>query len=75
MSYQERREILDKNGALATRHFQYRVKKFFKVDVLSGPLGITQYYAIRDEVQVRGSSVSHSFILILNGPKLSKLTK
>lgn len=57
MSYQKRREILDKNVALAARHFQYRVKNFFKVDVVNGPLGITQYYAIRDEVQVRGSSL------------------
>ena len=44
---------------------------FFKVIVLDGPLGKTQYYATRVEFQVRGSSHMHSFIWILNAPKLT----
>ena len=45
---------------------------FFKVIVLDGSLGKTQYYAIRVEFQVRGSAHMHSFIWILNAPKLTK---
>ena len=43
--------------------------------VLYGPLGKASYYAIRVEFQVRGSPHIHSFIWILNAPKLSKETK
>ena len=75
MTYQERCNTLDKNPVLVARHFQYRVEIFFKVIVLDGPLGKTRYYAIRVEFQVRGSPDIHSFIWILNGPKLSKETK
>ena len=46
---------------------------FFKIIVLDGPLGKTQYYVIRVEFQVRGSSQIHSFIWILNAPKLTKV--
>ena len=38
---------LNKNLVLVARYFQYRVERFFKVIVLDGPLGKTQYYAIR----------------------------
>ena len=43
-------------------------KKFFVVD---GLLGKTKYYAIRVELQVRGSPHIHSFIWFLNAPKLT----
>ena len=75
MTYQERCNTLNKNPVLVARHFQYRVEIFFKVIVLHGPLGKTSYYAIRVEFQVRGSPHIHSFIWILNAPKLSKETK
>ena len=46
---------------------------FFKIIALDGPLGKTQYYAIRLEFHVRGSPHIHSFIWILNAPKLTKV--
>ena len=42
---------------------------------MHGPLGKTSYYAVRVEFQVRVSLHIHSFIWILNAPKLSKETK
>ena len=72
LSYHERCDTLNKNPVLVARHFQYRVEMFFKVIVLDGPLGKTQYYAIRVEFEVRGSPHIHSFIWILNAPKLAK---
>ena len=73
MPYHERCDTLNKNPVLVARHFQYRVEMFFKIIVLDGPLGKTQYYAIRVEFQVRGSPHIHSFIWILNAPKLTKV--
>ena len=49
MSYQKRCEVSKKNVVLAARHFQYRVEGFSKIIVMNGPLGNTQYYAIRVE--------------------------
>ena len=74
MTYQVRCNTLNKNPVLVARHFQYRVEIFFKVIVLDGPLGKTSYYAIHIEFQVRGSPHIHSFIWILNAPKLSRET-
>ena len=62
LSHHERCDTLNKNPVLVTRLFQYRVKIFFKVIVLDGPLGKTQYYAIQVEFQVRESPHIHSFI-------------
>ena len=45
------------------------------INVLNEPLGKTQYYAIRVEFQVRGSPNIHSFIWILNTPKLTLILK
>ena len=73
MSYHERCDTLNKNPVLVARHFQYRVEMFFKINVLDGPLGKTQHYAIRVEFQVRGSPHIHSFIWIINAPKLTKV--
>ena len=55
--------------------FNTELKYFFKVTVIDEPLGKTSYYAIRVEFQVRVSLHIHSFIWILNAPKLSKETK
>ena len=66
---------MNKNPVVVARDFQYRVEIFFKMIVLDGPLGKTGYYAICVEFQVRGSPHIHSFIWILNAPKLSKETK
>ena len=46
MSYQERCDTLNKNPAFVARHFQNRIEMFFKIIVLDGSLGKTQYYAI-----------------------------
>ena len=73
MSHHEKCDTLNKNPVLVARHFQYRVEMFFKIIVLDGPLGKTQYYAIRVEFQVRGSPHIHSFIWVLNAPKLEKV--
>ena len=73
MSYQERRDTLNKTPVLVARYFQYRVEMIFKVIVLDGALGKAQYYAIQAEFQVRGSPHIHSFIWILNAPKLTKV--
>ena len=73
MSCHERCDTLNKNPVLVVRHFQYRVEMFFKIIVLDGPLGKTQYYAIRVEFQVRGSLHIRSFIWVLNAPKLTKV--
>ena len=73
MSYHESHDTSNKNPVLVARHFQYRVEMFFKIIVLDGPLGKTQYYAIRVEFQVSGSSNTRCFIWILNAPKLIKV--
>ena len=75
LTYQKGCNTLNKNPVLVARHFQYRVEIFFKVIVLDWSLGKTSYYAICVEFQVRGSPHIHSFIWILNAPKLSKETK
>ena len=46
MSYQERCDTLNKNPVFVARHFQNRIEMFFKIIVLDGSLGKTQYYAI-----------------------------
>ena len=73
MSLHESCNTLNKSSVLVARHFQYRVETFFKIIVLDGPLGKTQYYAIRVEFQVRGIPHIYSFIWILNAPKLTKV--
>ena len=72
MSYHEKCDTVNKSSVLVARHFQYSVELFFKTIILDGPLK-TNYYAVRVEFQVRGSPHVHSFIWILNAPKLSKL--
>ena len=73
MTYHERCDTLNKNPVLVARHFQYRAERFFKIIVLDGPRGKTQYYAIRVKLQVRESPHMHSFIWILIAPKLTKV--
>ena len=75
MDYEERCNILNSNPVLLARHFQYRVELFFRLIVVNGPLGKVKYYAIRVEFQVRGSPHIHSFLWVLDAPKLTKETK
>ena len=75
MSYQERCSLLNSNPVLVARHFQYRVENFFKGIILDGPLGKTQYYAIRVEFQVRGSPHIHSFLWTKDTPVLTNDNK
>ena len=73
LNYFERCEILNNNPVLVARHFQYRLEVLF-VEILmipAGPLGEIKYYAFRVEFQFRGSPHIHSFIWILNAPKLT----
>ena len=73
MLYYDRCDSLNENPELVARHFQCRVEMFFKIIVLDGHLGKTQYYAIRVEFKVRGNPHMHSFIWISNAPKLAKV--
>ena len=62
MSYRERCEALNKNTVFVATHFQYRGQVLFKIFVMNGPLGKTQYYAIRVKFQVSGNPrIHHSF--------------
>ena len=61
LAYHKRFQLLNSNLVLAGRHFQYRVKVFFKEVIIDGALGKTKYYAIRVEFQVRGSPHVHCF--------------
>ena len=71
MTYHERCKLLNRNPVLVARHFQYRVENFFKDIIIDGPLGKTQYYAIRVEFQVRGSPHVHAFLWTKNVPALT----
>ena len=75
-NYFEKCELLNSNPVLPARHFQHRVETFSK-EILLIPLSTTgkvTCYAMRIEFQVRGSPHIHSFIWILNPPKLSEET-
>ena len=69
-SYQERCNLLNNDQVLVARHFQYKVEVFFKEIIIDSPLGITKYYAIRIELQERGSTHVHSFTWIFNAPNI-----
>ena len=72
MNYFEKCELLNSNSVLLARHSQHRVETFFK-EILLIPLrtiGKATNYAVRLEFQVRSSPHVHSFIWILNPPKL-----
>ena len=49
MSYNERCQILNKKLVSIARHLHCRGEVFFKRNFLDGPLGKTNYYAIRVE--------------------------
>ena len=76
MNYFGKCELLNSNPILLACDFQHRVDAFFK-QILLIPLstiGKVTYYVIRIEFQVRGSPHIHSFIWILNPPKLAEET-
>ena len=70
MSCQERCNLLSNNPVLVARHFQYKIEVFFKKIIIDGPLGKTKYYAKCTEFQERSGPHVHSFMWILNGPKI-----
>ena len=73
MSYHDRCGTLNKSPVLVAWHFQYKGEMFFNFFVLDRPLGKTHYYASRVEFQVSGNLHIHSFIWILNAPKLTNV--
>lgn len=75
MDYFERCKLLNSNPVLLARHFQYRVEVFFKEIVVDGPLGKVKYHAIRVEFQCRGSPHVHSFLWVIDAPRLRKEIK
>ena len=70
VSCQERCNLLNNNPVLVARHFQYKIEVFFKKIIIDGPLGKTKYYAKRSEFQERSGPHVHSFMWILNAPKI-----
>ena len=76
MNYFGKCELLNSNPILLACDFQHRVDTFFK-QILLIPLSVigkVTYYVIRIEFQVRASPHIHSFIWILNSPKLAEET-
>ena len=76
MNYFQKCELLNSNPVLLARHFQHCVETIFK-EILLIPLstiGKVTYYTIRIEFQVCDLPHVHSFITILNPPKLSEET-
>ena len=73
-SYKDRCKLWNKNLVLVVKHFQFRVKMFFKEIILDGPLGKTKFCVIRVEFQVRVCPHIHSFLWIVNAPILSEKT-
>ena len=75
IDYFQRCEIFNSNPVLLARHFQYRVEVFFKEMIIDCPFGKVKYYAIRFEIQFRGSPYIHSFLWVINAPVLTKDNK
>ena len=75
-NYFEKCELLYSSLALLSRCFQHRVEILFK-KILLAPLAIfgkVAHYSIRMKFQVCGSPHVHSFIWILNPPKINNGT-
>ena len=72
MSYNKRCGTLNKNPVFVARHFQYGIEMFFRIIVLNGSLGKTQYYAIRAEFPVRGGPQYACFYLDFKCTKIDK---
>ena len=70
LSYQEWCNLLNNNPVLVKRHFQYKVKRFFKEIILDGPLGKGKYYAKVIEFQERSGPHVHSFTCIFSAPNI-----
>ena len=54
------------------RHFQYKVKVFFKEIILDGVLGKAEYYVVHIEFEERWCPHVHLFIWIFNAPNIQK---
>ena len=77
LSYHERCSMLNLNPVIVAKHFQYRVETFFR-DVLltnANPVGKIVYYALRIELQMRGSPHLHALIWTSDCPDLTNDTK
>ena len=77
LSYHERCSMLNLNPVIIAKHFQYRVKTFFR-DVLltnANPIGKIVYYALCIEFQMRGSPHLHALIWTSDCPDLMNDTK
>jgi len=75
LSYDEKSSMLRNDPVLAARHFNHRLKAFFK-DVLVGAsaLGPVRYHFYRIEFQMRGSPHAHCLHWTADGPDMSKAT-
>ena len=73
LSYSERCSMLNLNPVVVAKHFQYRVETFFKEVLMSNanPIGKIIYYALRIELQMRGSAHLHALIWTSDCPKLT----
>jgi len=72
MSYEDKCKLLREDPVLATRQFEFRLRKFFSTVLLSscGPLGLIETYFYRIEFQMRGSPHAHCLIWVKNGPNV-----
>jgi len=75
LSYDEKSLMLRNDPVLATRHFDHRLKAFFK-DALVGAsaLGPVRHHFYRIEFQMRGSPHAHCLLWTVSGPDMSKAT-
>ena len=76
MSNDEKCKMLNSNPVVVAKHFQFRLERLFKDLILStsNPIGKVQYYAIRIELQFRGSPHAHCFIWVKDFPLLTEET-
>ena len=71
LSYHDCCKILNENPVLVARYFQYRVEIFLKLLLLIGHSRKNKVLCHSSRVSSKGSSHIHSFIWILNAPKLT----
>ena len=70
LGYQERCNFLNNNPIHVARCFRCKFEVYFEDIILDGPLGKPNYYAMR--ILFQGNGSFHSFMLILNAPKIHK---
>ena len=76
LSYEEKSTMLRNDPVLAARHFDHRLKAFFKhILVGASALGTIKHHFYRIEFQMRGSPHAHCLIWTTDGPDMSSATK